>query len=325
MKLLRILTGAHAGAGLRLSRERYVLGCEADADIVLTDWKEGPICLMLAPDEAVQVAPIAAAADAEPDVLEDLAPRRFGDVVLCVGPADAAWPSDLRLLEKLVRRKPRKPLLRGLIEMRAVPDRRVLIACGTLAVALMSGFVGVIGNGRATAATPEEPLQTKVARAIQAAGVTGVSVRAGENGSVSVEGMVHDGSEAARLRAALVPLGAQRIAHRYASAGDVAQAIGDALANPGLSVRYRGDGEFVVTGSSIDLAAVRGKLQRIVTDLGPAVAHIQLAAAELPPPATLATNALLHAGELRYVQTRDGTKHLVLTSPGPAGPDGVVD
>ena len=330
MKLLRILTGVHAGAQLRLARQRYLVGGDAQADIVLTDWREEPVCLAVGDDGQVVVqrpgsgAHADAAADkrqpeAQLDYFDDLVPRRFGDIVLCVGPTDAPWPSDVRLLESLVapasrkRKKKRRQPDDGL---RPEGGRRVFVAAGvTLSVALLVVFVGVIGMRGGADAVAAEPLQVKVARALQAANVSGVSVRTAQDGSVSVEGMVFDGGEASRLRAALAPFIGQRVAHRYASATDVAQAIGDALANPGLAVRYRGDGEFIVTGASVDLTAVRAKLQRIGADLGQHVSRITLSASELPPPQTVPTNALMSTGDMQYVQTRDGTKHLVIRSP----------
>lgn len=323
MKLLRILTGVHAGAQLRLARQRYVVGGDARADIVLTDWRQDPVSLAVGDDGEVVVAPPGApdaAPDAEPDFLDDLVPRRFGDIVLCVGPTDAPWPSDMRLLESLVAGRDRKRRKRKRQEADDGPRRdarqRVLVAGGVLlSAAMLTGFVAVIGVKGSADAVAAEPLQSKVARAVQAANVSGVSARTAQDGSVSVEGMVFDGAEASRLRNALAPFGGQRVAHRYASATDVAQAIGDALANPGLAVRYRGDGEFIVSGASVDLDAVRAKLQRIGADLGQNVSRITLSAAELPPPQTVPTNALMSTGDMQYVQTRDGTKHVVIRSP----------
>jgi len=326
MKLLRILTGLHAGAQLRLARQRYVLGGDAQADIVLTDWRQDPVCLTVTDSGQVIVSPPGAdtppvADEAGDNVIEDLAPRRFGDIVICVGPIDAQWPSDVRLMESLVlpppqpprRRKPQPADDPAPVRVRPPKSRRALIVgTGAVAVVMFGMFVSVIGPGRHNEAVAAEPLQVKVAHALQAANVSGVSVRTAPDGSVSVEGMVFDGAEASRLRNALVPFVGERLAHRYASASDVAQSIGDALANPGLSVRYRGDGEFIVTGASMDLNAVRGKLHRIATDLGQQVARITLAASELPPAQTLPTNALMSSGNMQYVQTRDGTKHLVI-------------
>lgn len=50
MKLLRILTGVHAGAQLRLSPAGYRLGADDDADIRISDWSGADLLLTL--DEA---------------------------------------------------------------------------------------------------------------------------------------------------------------------------------------------------------------------------------------------------------------------------------
>jgi type III secretion protein D len=193
--------------------------------------------------------------------------------------------------------------------------RNIAIVAATACFGLLCAFVATINpNGRA-AQVPVEPLTSRVTRAIQTAGVLGVTVRAGRNGAVSVEGMVVDGGEAARLRNALVPFAADHVAQRYAAAADVAQSIADALSNPGLSVRYQADGVFTVTGASVDLEGVRAKLRHIATDLAPSVARIELNATELPPPARLPTNALMSSSDVQYVQTRDGTKHLMIRTP----------
>jgi type III secretion protein D len=334
MKLLRILTGIHAGAQLRLARQRYVIGGDAQADIVLTDWRHDPVCLTVNDSDEVIVStlpapgtPASAAPDPDKDpgaaFLDELVPRRFGEIVICVGPTEAAWPSDLRLMESMVSgtAKPRKRTRRtrgdlGVGPRRPRRDKRMLVAAGVLCAAMLGSFVGVVSTkGAAGHAVAAEPLQTRVARAVQAANVSGVSVRVSADGSVSVEGMVFDGAEASRLRNALAPYIGERVAHRFASAADVSQSIGDALSNPGLAVRYRGDGEFVVTGASVGLDAVRAKLHRIATDLGQNVSRITLSASELPPPQTLPTNALMSTAEMQYVQTRDGTKHLVIRRP----------
>jgi type III secretion protein D len=178
---------------------------------------------------------------------------------------------------------------------------------------VLAGFAGVVANHVSAKTPPKEPLEARIARAVQATGVQGVAVHADKDSGVTIDGMVVDAADAARVRSAVMAAaGNAPVAHRYATAADVAQSIGDALANPGLTVRYRGSGEFQVSGASTDLEGVRGKLRRIATDLGPSVSRIELAATELPPQSRLSANALMTAGDLQYVQTRDGTKHLVV-------------
>src|SRR5205085_8139893 len=99
MKQLRILTGRHAGAHLRLTHRRYALGAGDDSDVQISDWKQQPVILTVDEDnDVIRMAIEAAGAGAarRETVLEDYMPRRFDDIVLCVGAADDhAWPGDV--------------------------------------------------------------------------------------------------------------------------------------------------------------------------------------------------------------------------------------
>ena len=313
MKLLRILTGMHAGAQLRLDQGAHVVGNDTDADVHITDWKHASIRLTIEEGMPVALASLTTEGGTplEMPALEDLLPRRFKDIVLCVGPADADWPSDIKLLEKLVRAdarpaKPKKKLLAS--------RQTVMMSVGAaLSVAMLSAFAMVVSRGR-DKSEPALPLQAQVQRAVQTIGAPGITVRASE-GRVLVEGLVADGSSAARLRAALRPFDAASVMHRYASAEDLAQSMTDALATPGVSVRYRGDGVFLVDGRAIDLDRLRAEARRVAADLGPLVQRIDFAVAEMPPPERIPIGSMLSSEDIRYVQTRDGTKHLFVGQP----------
>jgi type III secretion protein D len=309
---------------MRLEMRPYVVGDGDEADIVLSDWS-GPAVRLTPRDEGTGYAPADSAEHRDGDTVDDLVPRRFGDVVLCVGPVEADWPSDIALLEALMAPAPPARADTAALPRRwwrwrdAGRERRLVFGGAMLSALLLCLFIAVIGHGH-SAAAPPEPLRSRVVRAVQATGVLGLSIRTASDGKVYVDGMVADGSEASRVRAALAPLLHEGVVLRHASASDVAQSISDALANPGLAVRYRGDGEFRVSGATVGLDAVRRKLERIAADLGPAVTRIELAATDLPPPPILPTNALMSAGDVQYVQTRDGTKHLVIQSPADDAP-----
>jgi type III secretion protein D len=108
MKQLRVLTGRHAGTQLMLSASMYRIDSSEQADIQLTDWQSEPLVLELQEtDSVVTVTFTSQAADesqpAARELLADFVPKRFGDVVLCVGPMHAQWPSDVELLELLMR------------------------------------------------------------------------------------------------------------------------------------------------------------------------------------------------------------------------------
>lgn len=311
MKQLRILTGRHAGAQLRLTQSRYGIARDDDADVQITDWNTPPLLLTLEEGQAVTLlaldaqAPDAAAAPL--GTLEDFCPRRFGDVVLCVGPEDARWPSDMALLERLVHDSSA-----GQRAAAGGGARRTLLGMALAgAVLLLGGLVVVAKSGDAKAEAPPEPLVRQVERAVQAASVSGVQVRqAGRQ--VEIDGLLAGAADMARLRSALAPFAGQPLLQRYASASDIAQSITDALADPKLAISYRGAGVFLVDGHAADLPRVREAAQRIATDLAPLVRRIDVAAIELPAPERVPVGAMLAADDLQYVQTRDGVKHLSL-------------
>jgi type III secretion protein D len=312
MKQLRILTGRHAGARLRLIRQRSTVGNGPDADVQIADWRHPPVLLSFEEGTGVvrlsHARPGAASREA---VLEDFMPRRFDDIVLCVGPDDdAAWPSDVELLGRLLKRRPQ------------AQQRRPRRGAGGWAVAgaactvLLASFGGVLTQGgqKAEARAPAAPLQVRVSSALARAGLHELVVReAGRQ--VTVEGLVATAADVGRVRAVLRGFGPGAVVHRYAAASELAQAFTDALADPLLRVRYAGSGVFTVEGRTADVQGLRESASRIAADLGPLVRRVDVAVTELPPPQRVHVDAMLVAGDLRYVQTRDGTKHLIVSSP----------
>jgi type III secretion protein D len=94
------------------------------------------------------------------------------------------------------------------------------------------------------------------------------------------------------------------------------------LALPGVSVSYRGQGNFAVTGRAMHLDKVREAAVRIAADLAPLVHGIDVDAVEAPAPDRVPVGAMLTSDGLQYVQTRDGVKHLSLL---PDSPQAVVE
>ncbi len=332
MKQLRILTGLHAGARLRLVRSQNMLGNGPDADVQIADWTHQPVCLTW--DEERNVVELACevaegeggAMQATP--LDDFAPRRFGDVVLCVGPDDdAAWPGDVDLLSRLLQPQPAAQVAVAAAAPEGRPDRtpraarrgmRFVAAAGSLAcTVLLGGFAVLVSQSanRAEAKVPKVPLQVRVAGALASHGLNELNARdAGRK--VVVEGLVDTASDLTRVRTTLQPLDDGQLVHKYAAASDIAQSIADALADPALNVSYKGHGVFLVQGAAADIDRLRAAASRIALDIGPLVKRIDVSATELPPPQRVHIDAMLVSGDLRYVQTRDGTKHLIV-SPRP--------
>ena len=81
-KHIRVLASAHAGACLDLTPGRWTVGPDAQASIRISDWAGDPIALLVDTEHGVLIE-----SDDGGSTGDDLTPRRFGEVILCVGPA----------------------------------------------------------------------------------------------------------------------------------------------------------------------------------------------------------------------------------------------
>ena len=337
MKQLRILTGEHAGVSLELTSTRYVIGADDEADIQLIDWRSSPVVIEVTEEDVVSIAVNPAdlfdlQAD-ERERFEDFSPKRIGDIVLCVGPAQGAWPSDLDLITRLT--QPAAAPEAELADAAASADTpapaspvRSRRQMGRV-LSMLAGLVMLTGFGATVArmnqAGPQNaprgnvalPLKSRVELVVSELSLPGLEVvQSGEQ--VAVRGLVRGTAEAAALRTRLDGLKAAGIVHAYASAADVAQDIAEGLGLPGLEVSWRGGGVFAVSGRTVDLERLNTAAAGLRTDLAPLVKRIDIVATEKARNASAPISAALNAGELKYVQTRDGVKHLSLS--GPAAP-----
>lgn len=312
MKRLRVLTGRHAGTDLLLPAGRHALSADAEADIRLLDWTGDALVLEIEEGtEDVSSATLRFASAEAGEAIADLVPRKFGETVLCVGPADASgWPADLELLGRLLRPAPAEaPASRASRK----PARRWLMLGAVAGVVLLGGFIAVV-TGAARNAEARLPPPSPVAlaqKALEASRVRGVVVRPSPGGAI-VEGLLPTPLEAAQLSAALEALPRGTVLRRYAAATDIAQSIGEALDEPKVTVKYLGDGEFIVEGAAVRAERLRMAAARIAADLAPLVRAIRLNVVDLPPPPKTPVGAMLETDGMAYVQTRDGTKHLSL-------------
>lgn len=332
MKQLRILTGRHAGAHVDLMSTRWVISADDEADIQLLDWTSEPMVIEVDDDEMLRFAMLpAGAAEAAADAfapLADLVPRRFGDIVLCAGPADAVWPADVDLIASLSAPAPAAALSSPAAE--PVRNKRsLLLLPAFVGTALMTAAIGAAvarlgqGNERQAGTRPAvAPLESRVGRALGDLTIHGLEVHKEEGDSVIVRGLVKQPSDADALRQRLAAFQGERVVHAYAAATDVAQSIAEALGRPGLIVTHRGSGHFTVSGEVDDLARLRASADRVATDLAPLVRSIEVLVSERPPTGHAPLSAALNAEGLQYVQTRDGVKHISVTT---AEPDAAQD
>ena len=323
MKQLRVLTGRHAGVQITLTASKYRIAADEQADIQLVDWPVQPLELELLEEGNVLTitlnqADMSDMADRLTQPFADFEPRRFGDVVLCVGPVGVAWPSDMELLERLMRSATKAThAVRDAAASSWARVASVVAAVTALAAGGAFGAVSLHNKLAPKEVVLPEPLVSQVSRLVSGAGLHDVAVRAAAE-RVVVEGLLADSAEVLTLRQQLAQFPSELIEHRYAAASEITQSISDALGTPGLVVSYRGRGVFEVSGRAMYLDKVRAAANRIAADLAPLVRGIEVAASEAPAPDTVPVGAMLSTDGLNYVQTRDGAKHLSLL-PDPTG------
>jgi type III secretion protein D len=331
MKQVRILTGAHAGAQLLLESSSTRIGQGSEFDIDLDDWAHAPIEVAIEEGDVVSVYMLtpnetADSGDASQTEVQreflgqlvDFVPRRFVDVVLCCGPAEGIWPSDVSLMEQLM--QPLVQVVEHLPEPVKKMGWKVWAAVGTCCVALVGGLSVVLvrQSDAASQRIPQESLFSQVYRAIEKLPYKDLVVsRAGEQ--VVVEGMLENASQVLAVRAALVRFPKHRLAHRYAAADQAVNSITEALKLSSLNVQHTGGGVFVVTGQAPNLQQLRDATQRIVNDLNPLVKRIDINVTELPAPDRIAVGSVMALGDLQVVEARNGAKYLTLIdTPPPA-------
>ncbi|KVU73681.1 type III secretion system protein [Burkholderia ubonensis] len=320
MKLLRILTGLHAGAEIALGAGEHRIGAGDDAAIRITDWRDGDLLLSIdaqgatRAQRAAPVPPETAAdpfdADGSPLLMQDFVPVPFGETALCVGPAHGAWPSDLELLATLWAPPPG-----------ADAARRGALVAGLLAMGAM------LASAHPNAPPPVEhadALATRIGAELMRAGYA--ELHAAPRGAmVAVTGMVATPADDLAARKLLDRLAAHRVERQYDVAQDDAQSIGESLGASGTSgatVAYAGQGRFRVSGVVPDLARLRKAVERVRADVGPNVRAIEVDARQSgDAPVPVAYSGMLEIGDVRYIETPDGVKHVFAGAPADGAPD----
>jgi type III secretion protein D len=344
MKRLRILTGKHAGASLDLTVGNHSIGFDHDSDISITDWTFTPLRLVVSAggdvvgcwfDElsGASGAPgthaLGHASEAgEPDPTAehpaqshrfvDFEPRTFQDIVLCLGPVDQTWPSDLQLLDKAFHPSPKRGGVKGTGSK--LRTRAVTVLAGAAVLALcVAGSIGLVGTPQA--AKPPETLLSvtgRVQQAMRTVSVNGLQVKADQNALV-VSGMVENTEQASAVRNALGAISSPyAITQRYSVASDVAESIRSTVGLPSAQVKYMGDGVFAFAGDTADPKATRQAIDRVAADLTGVVRRIEVTLEQTEKKgADIPILSSLKDDDISVVQTRDGQKHLVVVEVDP--------
>jgi type III secretion protein D len=344
MKQLRILTGNHAGAQVRLAPGTHRVSADEDADIRILDWTGNDV--LLAVDEAGITSARRVANDApepgdtaseetaaetgtpaaEPGVvlMIDYVPMPFDDTVLCVGIEGAAWPSDLALLSTLLTRTGDDAAETGSSHsegwIKRLGSRRML-ALGACVLAGAVALGGMLHFSLEKAHANEQASNVVVAqranRAFAEAGLTELHAASDGRGGAIVTGMVSSQSEDYMARQMLGKIAPNGVTRQYGVAEDTARSINEALGIDGTQVGYRGHGVFAVTGTVASTSAVKDALARVRGDLDRNVKNVEVnvvgrddgknAVPEVPQGSY---SVLVSSSRVQYTETPDGVKHI---------------
>ncbi|WP_206956895.1 secretion protein [Trinickia acidisoli] len=324
MKILRILTGIHAGASLELTHGLHRIGSDEEADVCLTDWQGPDATLDVDAADVVRITRDLAGnkegagdpvdnEEAGSVLLVDFVPMQFDDLVLCIGPNDVAWPADVDLLSTLLA----SPVKSQLASFRRQQQRRhqliAVAGCAVLGSLIVAGtLVGTTQLSRAAFPPSADERTVRVAQALVDAHVSGLHAQALGN-TVVVTGMVATPSDDSAVRALLQRVAPNGVERRYDVAQDDARSLQDSLGIVGTHVSYGGDGRFLITGTVADMDGLRAAVARVRGDLDSNVKMlvIQAQQASSPVPEAPATySEMVATDDVRYAETPDGVKHI---------------
>ncbi|WP_434115448.1 secretion protein SctD [Paraburkholderia caffeinilytica] len=352
MKALRVLTGIHAGAQIRLTVGSYRLGGAEDADICISDWQVGELVLTLGEDGVTRLC-----LDGGEEVLvPDFVAVPYGDVVFCVGPDDVAWPRDLDLLAPLwqtaepdaqavqaeehadaqeqeqghgqkAAQQPepelpdREPLLPSLPLLplpraKALRTAGVALACTVLIVALSTAGVLMAGSQSTEAANVKfdpDATSRQLAGALHRAGLNELTVKP-RGAQLVVRGIVRTADDSDSARRIMDQLARGKALREYDVAQQDAVNIQQSLGDTGAHVEYKGNGVFLVSGTVSSMKKFRALLANVKPDLDANIRRLDVdvkeARSTIPD---VRYSEVVSVGGLRYIETPDGTKHLLDT------------
>jgi type III secretion protein D len=340
MKALRVLTGIHAGAQVRLTSGTYRIGANENADICISDWTVEEVELVVGEDGVTRIA----SSNGDEVFVADFVAVPFGDVVFCVGPDDAAWPRDLDLLAGLWKTAEgsaadtpaamsggdsRGPAATDGVEDAATAptqaiSRKVPWRAAVLALACTAAIGGIAVAGVMFAGTqPSEAASVKfdphaladeIDAALHREGLGDLHVIA-RNDDIAVRGMVTTADESAKAQRIIDSLAQGKVRREYDIAQQDVDNIQQSLAGTGAAVAYTGHGVFRVSGNVQSMTTFRTLIAGVRADLDSNVKRVDVDVKEAQVPVPdIEYTAVVATGGLRYIETPDGTKHLFASS-----------
>jgi len=328
-KEIRLLTGRHAGARIKLNPTQTHIGNDDEADIQISDWKLPTMELSYHDDGRISIADHATGNPAV--MLDDFVPRRFGDIVLCAGDANAVWPSDIVLLETALAPKDvPAPMMAAEAPLLPQPlkvsrKHSGMRNAGLAGVALVAiGCAGIalpaVLHPRVDASVHDETPQPTVdtlTSALHRLQLEDVQVRRAD-GRFEIVGIVPDSTAEITAHNTLEAMAPGKLVWHVGCVDQITRDLQESLHDPELRVRYLGNRGFAVAGIAKNAAAARATLEQLGGDIAPM--HASIASQFTPddrmaPPSDV--ESLLAVGNLQYVESSDGTKHFVASKAAP--------
>jgi type III secretion protein D len=349
MKLLRILTGIHAGAQLQLDSLALHIGPEEEADIRIIDWDAPSMMLTFNDQASVQLEPLRSYTAPETEknaegliaTLTDFIPAQFGNIVICIGDTHAIWPSDSTLLEKLQGLAPSTISMASSeasttdLPTTASRWKKWWVMLGIALTILSIGSAVVLNRLHAKQLAQEARIETLVQRLKQTISqnkIHGLQVNTNDE-AVVIEGIVATSEEEAKARQIIDQLGSAKpyfnmhpIIYRYDVASKIAQDITMSLKLPNVEVNYMGAGVFQAKGAVPDIQQANEALNHLKSDFSHNVRRIDsLLTQARPDHSKIPYSGLMSSQGARYYQTPDGVKHLYPAEENTASPNDVRD
>ncbi|SDI40035.1 HrpD5 family protein [Paraburkholderia phenazinium] len=332
-KEIRLLTGRHAGARIKLNPTQTRIGNDHEADLQISDWTLPMMELSYHDDGRISIADHAANGPAV--MLDDFVPQRFDDIVLCVGDAHAAWPSDIVLLESVLAPKGSLADPTTLTEAAAVESlpqpvklarkhrgvRNVglagaaLLAIGCAGIALPAVLHPRV-DGSMHGATPQPTVDTLMS-ALHRLQLDDVQVKRAD-GRFEIAGVVPDSASEITAHNTLEAIVPGKLVWRVGCVDQITRDLQESLHDTALQVHYLGKRTFAVVGVAKNAGAARATLEQLQGDLAPMLASIAprfTADDRMGAPSDV--ESLLTVGNLQYVESSDGTKHFAATQATP--------
>ncbi|WP_321816634.1 MULTISPECIES: secretion protein SctD [unclassified Paraburkholderia] len=335
-RILRVLTGVHAGAQMRLTPGVYRMSAAGDADVCVSDWSGDALVLTLDEQGVMHLD----AGNSDTVLLADLVAVPNGDIVFCIGAEDAAWPSDLDLLsglwktQQLVDEDRAQATTHDLPDALATQDahglhgeqmakrmswRTAAIALtGTVAIGVLATTGAMLAGSQPSEAADQpgahvdaKTLAVELDAALHREGLHDLHASA-DRSVLSVRGFVDDANANAKARRIIDALAHGAARRDYDVVQQDVDQIQQSLAGTGAQVSYAGAGVFRVSGTVASMTAFQDRIASVRADLDSNVARLDVDVKEARlPAANVEYTEVVATGGLRYIETPDGTKHLL--------------